>query len=57
MSQNEKSILMPSQLFDKLYQYLLDKPYRDVSSLVDEIRNSVQIVELPKEEKEDVGTE
>ena len=47
MEENEKTALIPVMLFDQVYQYLLDRPYREVGTLVEEIKNSVQVAELP----------
>ena len=44
-----KSVIVPAGLFDKVYQYLLEKPYREVSPLVDELKNSVQVADIPEE--------
>lgn len=54
-----KAVLVPSALFDKVYQYLHEKPYREVSGLVDDLKQSVQIVDVPeeKEEEENDGAE
>ena len=57
-----KTALLPVQLFDKVYQYLMDKPYREVGSLIEEIKESVQVADIPEEnivengEIEDAGT-
>ena len=55
MSQSEKLVALPSQLFDTVFQYLSERPYREVSNLIDELKNTAQMVEVPKqvEGKED----
>lgn len=57
-----KTALLPVQLFDKVYQYLMDKPYREVGPLIEEIKEAVQVAEIPEEsivenkDVEDAGT-
>ena len=48
-----KSVLLPPELFDKVYSYLMEKPYREVSGLVDELKQSVQVVDVPEEREEE----
>ena len=53
MNQNEKLVALPRQLFDAVFQYLTERPYREVSPIVDELKNSVQMVEVPQTEEMD----
>ena len=62
MSEAEKKVAMvPEEVFNAVVEYLLSKPYREVSPLVDAIKVNVQIANVPKEpeepEVEDVSTQ
>ena len=51
----EKGVLVPVDLFNKVFEFLQDQPYRQVGGFIEELRQSVQVVEIPeqKEEKTD----
>ena len=48
----EKGVLLPIEIFNKVFEFLQDQPYREVGSFIEEIRQSVQVVEIPEEKKE-----
>ena len=45
----EKGVLIPVDLFNKTFEFLQDQPYRVVGPLIDELRQAVQVVEIPDE--------
>jgi len=59
MSEVEKKVAMiPEEIFNALVEYLLSKPYGEVSQLVDAIKGNVQIGNVPQQpEVEKVSTE
>ena len=51
MSEAEKKVAMvPEEVFNAVVEYLLSKPYREVSPLVDAIKVNVQIANVPQPE-------
>jgi hypothetical protein len=51
-----QAVAVPSGVFDKVFQYLHQRPYNEVHSLIEELRSSVQVVSLEEEkEVEDDG--
>ena len=51
MSEAEKKVAMvPEEVFNAVVEYLLSKPYREVSPLVDAIKVNVQIASVPQPE-------
>ena len=48
----EKGVLLPVDLFNKVFEFLQDQPYRQVGPFIEEIRQSVQIVEVPEQQEE-----
>ena len=51
MSDQEQSVVMPVDVFNSVTEYLSNRPYREVSGLINEIRQSAKVVELPPEEE------
>ena len=47
MSEN-KVAMIPEEVFNAVVEYLLAKPYGEVSQLVDAIKGNVQIANLPE---------
>ncbi len=50
-----KGVLIPVELFNKVVDYLSQRPYNEVSSTIDEIKESVQVIDVPEEEEEQNG--
>lgn len=48
-----KRASIPIELFNRIVEYLGTRPYNEVSGAIDEIRESVQIVEIEEEQNED----
>lgn len=48
----EKGVLLPVEVFNKIFEFLQDQPYREVGSFIEEIRQSVQVVEIPEQKEE-----
>ena len=40
---------VPTELFNQITNYLMSRPYSEVAKLVDELRQSVQLVEMKTE--------
>ena len=50
MSESEKKVAMvPEEIFNAVVEYLLAKPYGEVSQLVDAIKGNVQMANLPEQ--------
>ena len=50
----EKAVLLPTDVFNKIVEYLSTRPYNEVAGAIEEIRNSMRVIDLPsEEEKED----
>ena len=47
----EKGVLIPVDLFNKIFEFLQDQPYRAVGPYIEELRESVQMVEVPEQEE------
>ena len=53
----EKGVLVPVDLFNKTFEFLQDQPYRTVGPLIEELRQSVQVVEIPEQKEEETVDE
>ena len=51
MSDDNQNVIIPVPLFNSLTDYLSGRPYREVNQLIDEIRHSAKVVEVPQEEE------
>lgn len=51
-----EGILLSKQLFDKVVGYVAAKPYSEVNGLMDDIRQSAQLVDIPDNELQDEVT-
>ena len=51
----EKGVMIPVDLFNRVFDYLGTRPYNEVANVIAEVKESVQVVEVPekKEESED----
>jgi len=59
MSDNEersvqKVAVTPEAVFNALVEYLLSRPYGEVSQLIDAIKESVRVIDAPQTETENV---
>ena len=52
-----EGILLSKQLFDKVVGYVAAKPYSEVNGLMEDIRQSAQLVDIPDNELQDEVTE
>ena len=48
----DKGVLLPVETFNKVIDYLGTQPYNEVSQTIEEIRQSVRVVDVPVEEEE-----
>ena len=47
--ENNQVAAVPTELFNQITNYLMSRPYSEVAKLVDELRQSVQLVEMKTE--------
>ena len=55
MSEAEQGVILPVDVFNGITDYLSQRPYKEVFRMIDEIRQSANVVEVPEvpEEKEE----
>ena len=53
MSEAERVVTLPVDVFNGVTDYLSQRPYKEVSRMIDEIRQSAKVVEVPQEEEEE----
>lgn len=49
MSEKEQGVLIAVDVFNAITEYLSQRPYKEVSRIIDEIRQSAKVIELPDE--------
>ena len=47
--ENNQVAAVPTELFNQITNYLMSRPYSEVAKIVDELRQSVQLVEMKTE--------
>ena len=52
MSEKEQGALVSVDVFNAVVEYLSSRPYREVQQLIQEIRTSTKLIEIPQEEEE-----
>ena len=52
MSESNQNIILPVSAFNAVTDYLSNRPYREVNGLIDEIRSTAKLVDLPQETEE-----
>ena len=52
-----KGVLIPVDLFNKVVDYMGQRPYNEVSLMIEGIKESVQIVDVPEETQEETQEE
>ena len=57
MSEAEQGVLVPVDVFNAITAYLSQRPYKEVSQLIDEIRQSAKVIEVPQEKGEEETTD
>ena len=58
MSEQNQVAAVPTELFNQITNYLMSRPYSEVAKIVDELRQSVQLVEMKTDApQEDVNVE
>ena len=53
MSEAEQGVLVPVDVFNAITEYLSHRPYKEVSRLIDEIRQGAKVIEVPQEKEEE----
>ena len=51
MSEKEQGVLVPVDVFNAVTDYLSHRPYKEVSRIIEEIRQGAKVIELPEEEE------
>ena len=51
MGEAEQGVLLPVEVFNGITDYLSQRPYKEVSRMIDEIRQSAKVIEIPQEEE------
>jgi hypothetical protein len=54
---NEQQVVIPVDLFNALTNYLTTRPYNEVHQIVEELRQSVRLVESPDQEETESDAE
>ena len=59
MSEGTKTAMIPEQVFNALVEYMVARPYTQVSHIIDAMKANVQLVDSPTEQEaeEDGETE
>jgi len=52
MSEKEQGALVSVDVFNAVTEYLSSRPYREVHQLIQEIRSSTKLIEIPQEEEQ-----
>ena len=53
MSEEEKQVVIPSELFNSIVDYLSQKPFAEVHLLMTEIQQTARMVAVKEEESDD----
>ena len=53
MSEVEKGVIVSVDVFNSVTEYLSNRPYREVNHLIDEIRSTTRLIDLPEEAEEE----
>ena len=48
MSEKEQGVLVPVDVFNAVTDYLSHRPYKEVSRIIEEIRQGAKVIELPE---------
>jgi hypothetical protein len=51
MSDKEQGALVPTDVFNAITEYLTQRPYREVQQLIQELRTTTKLIEVPSEEE------
>ena len=54
MSEQEQGVLVPVDVFNSITEYLSQRPYKEVSRIIDEIRQAAKVIEIPEHKEEEV---
>jgi hypothetical protein len=52
VSEVSESVVLPVSVFNAVTEYLSNRPYREVNRLIEEIRSTTKLVDLPEETEE-----
>ena len=48
----DKGVVLPVELFNQVVEYIGTRPYNEVANLIEEIRQSAKVIDVPQEEAE-----
>jgi hypothetical protein len=54
MSEKTQGALVPTDVFNAITEYLTQRPYREVHQLIQELRSTTKLIEVPEEKEETV---
>ena len=57
MSEKEQKVIIGVAEFNALTNYLMERPYKEVSPILDELRQAASIIEVPTESPEESAVE
>ena len=57
MSEQEQGVLVPVDVFNAITDYLSNRPYKEVSRYIEELRSSAKVVEMPQDPQEEEPTD
>ena len=57
MTEQEQGVLVPVDVFNAITEYLSQRPYKEVSRIIDEIRQAAKVIEIPQEKEEEIVDE
>ena len=50
---DSKVAIVPEEVFNSMVEFIISKPYSEVSALLDTVKSSVQMADIPKETPEE----
>jgi hypothetical protein len=53
MSEENQGVLVPVDVFNAITEYLSQRPYKEVSRIIDEIRQGAKVIEVPEQKEEE----
>ena len=53
MSEENQGVLVPVDVFNAITEYLSQRPYKEVSRIIDEIRQAAKVIEVPEQKEEE----
>ena len=51
MSDKTQGALVPTEVFNAITEYLTSRPYREVHQLIQELRGTTKLIEIPEDKE------